>query len=111
VRGNTIISSATDSGFGAINMVDFLYDGSYANVLVTNNTITGQKLFNAGIAVGAYAWSFNDDTFLTGPATITDNTFTGNIPFAIAVNSWTNGLTVSITSLGKFSIRRTNGLC
>lgn len=94
VQGNTIVSSATDSGFGAINMVDYLYDGSYANVVVTNNTITGQKLFNAGIAIGAYAWSFNDDTFLQGPATITNNVFSGNIPFAIGVNGWTGGLTV-----------------
>jgi hypothetical protein len=41
---------------GAINMVDDLYSGSFANVLVTNNTITGEKLFNAGIAIGAFAW-------------------------------------------------------
>lgn len=94
VRSNTIISSTTDSGFGAINMVDYLYGGSYDGVLVTGNTITGEKLFNAGIAIGAYAWSFNDDAPLSGPATITDNTFSGNIPFAIAINGWTGGLTV-----------------
>lgn len=75
-------------------MVDYLYDGSYANVVVTNNTITGKKLFNAGIAIGAFAWSFNDDAFLQGPATVTNNVFSGNIPFAIGVNGWTGGLTV-----------------
>ncbi|KAH8689155.1 hypothetical protein BGW36DRAFT_466700 [Talaromyces proteolyticus] len=101
VKGNTIISSATDSGFGAINMVDYLYDGSYAGVVVTNNTITGDKLFNAGIAIGAYAWSFNDDTFLQGPATITDNVFSGNITFPIAVNGWTGGLTVTGNDVSK----------
>ncbi|KAF3396760.1 hypothetical protein DPV78_008258 [Talaromyces pinophilus] len=95
VQGNTIVSSMTDAGFGAINMVDYLYDGSYANVVVTNNTITGQKLFNAGIAIGAFAWSFNDDSFLQGPATVTNNVFSGNIPFAIGVNGWTGGLTVT----------------
>lgn len=39
-------------------MVDWLYDGSYANVVVTNNIITGNKLFNVGIAIGAYVWGF-----------------------------------------------------
>ncbi|KAE8547711.1 hypothetical protein EYB25_009504 [Talaromyces marneffei] len=95
VQGNTIISSTTDSGFGAINMVDYLYDGSYANVVVTNNTIIGQKMFNTGIAIGAFAWSFNDDVFLQGPATVTNNLISGNIPFAIGVNGWTGGLTVT----------------
>lgn len=99
VRGNTIVSSTTDAGFGAINMVDYLYDGSYANVVVTNNTITGQKLFNVGIAIGAFAWSFNDDAFLQGPATVTNNVFSGNIPFAIGVNGWTGGLTVRYHAL------------
>lgn len=80
-------------------MVDYLYDGSYANVVVTNNTITGQKLFNVGIAIGAFAWSFNDDAFLQGPATVTNNVFSGNIPFAIGVNGWTGGLTVRYHAL------------
>lgn len=39
-------------------MVDYLYGGSYANILVTGNTVTGQKQFGAGIAVGVNAWSF-----------------------------------------------------
>lgn len=76
-------------------MVDYLYDGSYDGVVVTNNIITGQKLFNVGIAVGANTWSFGSTSgFLSGPATISDNTFNGNIPFAIAINGWQNGLTV-----------------
>ncbi|CAL5871231.1 uncharacterized protein PFLUO_LOCUS5479 [Penicillium psychrofluorescens] len=95
VKDNTIISSTTDSGFGGINMVDYLYDGSYDGVVVTGNTITGKKMFNVGIAIGAYAWSFNDDALLQGPATISDNTLNGNLPFAIAINGWTGGLTIS----------------
>ncbi|QKX53895.1 uncharacterized protein TRUGW13939_00975 [Talaromyces rugulosus] len=96
VQGNTIVSSPTDTGFGAINMVDWLYDGSYANVVVTNNTITGDKLFNVGIAIGAYVWGFSDGTNpLQGPATVTDNVFSGNITFPIAINGWTNGLTAT----------------
>lgn len=90
------MSSPTNTGFGAINMVDWLYDGSYDNVVVTNNTITGDKLFNIGIAIGAYVWGFADGTNpLQGPATVTNNVFSGNITFPIAINGWTNGLTVS----------------
>ncbi|KAL1983266.1 hypothetical protein VTN96DRAFT_288 [Rasamsonia emersonii] len=95
VTGNTITSSATNKGFGAINMVDNLYGGSYANVLVTDNVITGQKLFSVGVSIGAYVWSFNDPFFLSGPATITNNRFAGNITFPIAINGWTGGLTVT----------------
>ncbi|KAL1965493.1 hypothetical protein VTN77DRAFT_5749 [Rasamsonia byssochlamydoides] len=95
VTGNTITSSADNHGFGAINMVDNLYGGSYANVLVTDNVITGQKLFSVGISIGAYVWSFNDPFFLSGPATITNNKFAGNITFPIAINGWTGGLTVT----------------
>ena len=52
ITGNTIISSATQRGWGAINMVDYItYGGSYAGVEVSSNTITGQLLFNLGIAV------------------------------------------------------------
>jgi hypothetical protein len=94
VSGNIITSSASNKGFGAINMVDNLYGGSYANVLVTDNVITGQKLFSVGISIGAYVWSFNDPFFLTGPATITNNKFAGNITFPIAINGWSGGLTV-----------------
>ena len=97
VTGNTITSSATESGFGAINLVDYLavYEGSYAGVVVSQNTITGDKLFNAGIAIGGCAWSFGVCSYiLSGPATIEDNTFSGHISFPIGVNGWTGGLTV-----------------
>lgn len=77
-------------------MVDNEYSGSYDGVVVSNNHITGQKLFNIGIAIGAYIWSFNDPNLLSGPVEITGNTFSGNIPFAIAINGWSNGITVSL---------------
>ncbi|KAL6859464.1 hypothetical protein J3F83DRAFT_749011 [Trichoderma novae-zelandiae] len=95
VTGNTIISSADYVGFGAINMVDAEYGGSYAGVSVTNNNIQGQKLFNLGIGIGANAWSFNDPSPLKGPATVTGNTITGHVSFPIAINGWTNGITIT----------------
>lgn len=76
-------------------MVDDEYSGSYSGVKVTNNVITGEKLFNLGIGIGAYVWSFDDPNLLHGPATISGNTIKGNVAFAIAVNGWDNGLTVS----------------
>lgn len=99
VLRNTITSSATERGFGAINLVDqALYGGSYANVEVRDNTITGDKLFNVGISIGAHVWSFGSTAGFenAGPVTVTGNTFAGNIPFAIAVNGWRNGLTVRL---------------
>lgn len=75
-------------------MVDNLYNGSYAGVVVSNNRITGQKLFNLGIGVGANVWSFNGPSPLKGPASITGNIFTGNIAFPIAINGWSGGITV-----------------
>ncbi|GME43033.1 right-handed beta helix region protein [Neofusicoccum parvum] len=98
VLRNTITSSATERGFGAINLVDqALYGGSYANVEVRDNTITGDKLFNVGISIGAHVWSFGSTAGFenAGPITVTGNTFAGNIPFAIAVNGWRNGLTIT----------------
>jgi hypothetical protein len=75
-------------------MVDVEYDGSYSGVTVTGNNIKGTKLFNLGIGIGAYIWSFNDRNLLSGPANLTGNTFIGNIAFPIALNGWTNGITV-----------------
>ena len=97
MTSNTITSSTTDSGFGAINLVDYIseYGGSFAGVQISNNVITGQKLFNAGIAIGGCAWSFGQcNPTLSGPVTITDNTFSGHIGFSIGINGWTDGLTV-----------------
>ncbi|UKZ78827.1 hypothetical protein TrVFT333_006572 [Trichoderma virens FT-333] len=83
-------------GFGAINMVDGEYDGSYAGVSVTNNNIQGNKLFNLGIGIGANVWSFGDPPPpLKGPATVTGNTISGHVSFPIAINGWSNGLTVT----------------
>lgn len=96
VTGNTITSSAEYLGFGAINMVDGEYDGSYAGVSVTNNKIVGQKMFNLGIGIGANVWSFNDPYPLKGPVTISGNTISGSVSFPIAINGWTNGITVRI---------------
>lgn len=79
-------------------MVDSEYNGRYSGVVVSNNNITGQKMFNLGIGIGAYVWSFDDPYVLTGPAKITGNTFSGNIPFLIAINGWANGITVSTSS-------------
>jgi hypothetical protein len=95
IQNNVIISSATNTGFGAINMVDDEYSGSYAGVTVTGNTIKGTKLFNLGIGIGANIWSFNDPNQLSGPATITSNTFIGNVAFPIALNGWRNSIAVS----------------
>ncbi|UKZ64069.1 uncharacterized protein TrAtP1_005289 [Trichoderma atroviride] len=95
VTGNTVKSSSQYLGFGAINLVDDEYDGSYAGVTVTNNNIIGDKLFNIGIGVGANVWSFNDPSALSGPVTITGNTISGQVSFPIAVNGWTNGITVT----------------
>lgn len=95
ITGNTIESSATERGFGAINMVDGQYHGSYANVVVSNNKIIGQKLFNLGIGIGSSIWSDYNPSPLHGPATIKNNVFSGNIVFAIAINGWDNGITVS----------------
>lgn len=75
-------------------MVDPEYGGSYAGVSVTNNVIQGDKLFNLGIGIGANAWSFNDPSLLKGPATISGNTISGHVSFPIAINGWTNGITV-----------------
>ena len=75
-------------------MVDGEYDGSYDGVTVSNNSIEGQLMFNLGISIGANVWSFNDDYLLKGPATITGNKISGNVSFPIAVNGWTDGLTV-----------------
>ncbi|KAH0525750.1 hypothetical protein TsFJ059_009169 [Trichoderma semiorbis] len=95
ITGNTIISSPDYVGFGAINMVDGEYDGSYAGVSVTNNNIQGQKLFNLGIGIGANVWSFGDPPPpLKGPATVSGNTISGHVSFPIAINGWSNGLTV-----------------
>ncbi|KAL7920719.1 hypothetical protein ACQKWADRAFT_153533 [Trichoderma austrokoningii] len=95
VTGNTITSSSQYLGFGAINLVDDEYNGSYAGVTVTNNNIEGDLLFNIGIGVGANVWSFNDPSALSGPVTITGNTISGHVSFPIAVNGWTNGITVT----------------
>lgn len=75
-------------------MVDAEYDGSYSGVTVSNNKITGQKMFNLGIGIGANVWSFNDPYPLQGPASITGNTISGNVSFPIALNGWTDGITV-----------------
>ncbi|OBT38862.1 hypothetical protein VE00_10869 [Pseudogymnoascus sp. WSF 3629] len=99
ITGNTIISSATYLGFGAINMVDGEYSGSYAGVTVSNNKIVGQKMFNLGIGIGSNVWSFNDPYMLQGPVSITGNTISGSVSFPIAINGWTNGITVSGNSV------------
>lgn len=61
---------------------------------VTNNNIQGNKLFNIGIGIGSNVWSFNDPSALSGPVTITGNTISGHVSFPIAINGWTNGITV-----------------
>lgn len=95
INRNTIISSDQHLGFGAINMVDGQYQGSYANVKVTNNKIQGKKIFNLGIGIGANVWSFNDPYALKGPATITGNTISGHVAFPIALNGWANGIEIT----------------
>ncbi|KAH8799794.1 hypothetical protein F5884DRAFT_686279 [Xylogone sp. PMI_703] len=108
IDSNTITSSATEKGFGAINMVDGEYQGSYANVKVTNNVITGTKLFNLGIGIGANVWSFNDPYLLTGPATITGNTIKGSVAFPIAINGWQGGITVTGNDVSGVTTPRSN---
>ncbi|KAJ4165223.1 hypothetical protein LMH87_006864 [Akanthomyces muscarius] len=95
INNNTIVSSPDYLGFGAINMVDGQYQGSYAGVKVTNNKIQGNKIFNLGIGIGANVWSFNDPYALHGPAEITGNSISGHVVFPIAVNGWTGGITVT----------------
>lgn len=101
VTRNKITSSATNAGFGAINMVDHLntYNGSYTDVIVSDNVITGQKLFSVGIGIGSCVWGACGPGFLNGPSTIMNNTFRGNITFPIPINGWTNGLTVYMPPL------------
>lgn len=96
ILSNTITSSTTQLGFGAINMVDDEYNGNYANVIVSGNTITGvgKGLFNLGIGMGNDVWSFNNPAPYVGPTTVTNNTFAGNIGFSIVINGWGGGLTV-----------------
>lgn len=97
--GNTITSSETDEGFGAINMVDPSYNGNYSGVVVSDNTIkgVGTGFFNLGIGIGNNVWSDPNDQTYFGPATVTNNIFIGNIGFSIVINGWSGGLTVSIT--------------
>lgn len=94
---NTITSSETDLGFGAFNMVDPTYAGNYSGVVVSGNTIkgVGTGFFNLGVGIGNNVWSNPNDLTYFGPATITDNTFIGNIGFSVVVNGWSEGLTVS----------------
>ena len=106
--GNSITSSETDEGFGAINMVDFSYNGNYSGVVVSDNTIkgVGTGFFSLGIGIGHNVWSNpNDDTYF-GPATVTNNTFIGNIGFSIVVDGWSGGLTVSFTPLPRNPLPR-----
>jgi hypothetical protein len=73
-------------------MVDALYNGSFSNVKVTDNSITGELLLVAGISMdpGIYAGGCG----LSGPVTMSNNTFSGNISFPVAVNPWRqDGLT------------------
>lgn len=98
VTGNTIIGSPTDRGWGAINLVDSGagYNGNFAGVVVTQNTITAGKMFNIGIAIGSNVWSDDAGGFkLTGPTSVTNNYFSGNIAFPIALNGWQNGITAT----------------
>ncbi|KAI5455616.1 hypothetical protein BGZ63DRAFT_368653 [Mariannaea sp. PMI_226] len=101
VTGNTIVSSSTDKGFGAINMVDTSYNGNYSNVVVSDNHITGELLFSVGIALGRCVWGSCASYPNHGPATIKNNIFSGNITFPIAINGWDGGLTVSGNDVSK----------
>ncbi len=76
-------------------MVDGTYNGNYSGVTVTGNTIIGIKFFAVGIAIGASVWGGQSSSTLTGPASITNNTLSGNITFPIAINGWSGGLTVT----------------
>ena len=90
-------------------MVDWTYDGNYSKVLVTGNKITGTHFFAVGIAIGSSVWGVENDSPLTGPATVYGNTLSGNISFPIAINGWTGGLSVTgnsvtgVTKPAKFS--------
>lgn len=87
-------------------MVDGTYNGNYSGVTVTGNTVTGTKFFNVGIAIGASVWGGQSTSTLTGPAVVANNTFKGNITFPIAINGWSNGLTVTgniVSSVAKSS--------
>ncbi|KAM0462657.1 hypothetical protein ACHAPV_003481 [Trichoderma viride] len=101
VLSNKIVSSATNAGFGAINLVDNLdvYNGSFANVEVSSNTIQGQRLFGVGVAVGSCVWTTCDASTttpkLSGPVTISNNVFSGSIAFPIPISGWTGGITVT----------------
>ncbi|KOS23221.1 hypothetical protein ESCO_003963 [Escovopsis weberi] len=95
IDSNTIISSEEYLGFGAINLVDGEYNGSYAGVVVSNNVIKGRLIFNLGIGIGANVWSFNDPFPLQGCAYVLNNSFSGSVAFPIAVNGWTDGLTIA----------------
>lgn len=79
-------------------MVDPSYNGNYSGVVVSGNTIkgVGTGFFNLGIGIGSKVWSNPHDGTYSGPATIEDNTFIGNIGFSIVVNGWSGGLTVSL---------------
>ena len=63
---------------------------------VTNNKIVAGKMFNIGVAIGSNVWGDDAGGFkLTGPASVTGNTFSGNITFPIALNGWQSGITVT----------------
>jgi hypothetical protein len=96
---NTITSSETQRGFGAINMVDPNYNGNYNGVVVSENVITGAgtSFFNLGIGMGGQVWSNPHPLNNFGPTTVTNNVFRGNIGYSIVINGWEDGLTVSIT--------------
>ncbi|MCJ1231671.1 hypothetical protein MMC12_008350 [Toensbergia leucococca] len=106
--GGIVIYGATESAFGAINLVDKTYGGYYGNVIVSDNRITGQKFFNLGIAIGQYVWSFDDPYVLQGPVTITNNSIAGNVAFPIAINGWTDGVTVSDTDISHVTTPRSS---
>ncbi|KAL7928398.1 hypothetical protein V8C35DRAFT_333016 [Trichoderma chlorosporum] len=101
VLDNTVHGSAANAGFGAINLVDNLavYNGSFAGVQVSGNTILSDRLFGAGIAIGSCVWTSCDASTdlvpLSGPVTITNNRFSGNITFPIPLSGWTGGISIS----------------
>ncbi len=59
VLRNTVTSSSTNLGFGAINLVDYLYGGTIRAWWWRDNVVSGvgKGLFNIGIAVGSFVWS------------------------------------------------------
>jgi hypothetical protein len=59
------------------------YNGSFAGVVVSDNIIQGQLLFAAGIAIGNCVWSSCGPSPFQGPATVSNNTFSGNWPAAV----------------------------